>query len=165
MCLVKDHDPESLKPNVKMLESKYNVILILELPFLKFLDCLQILSLATAQRSAQTTSNNVKRIWNGNLKYVIDRKYHVTSEYQLYVTSNEERWLITISIYILCRHQQIPSSFSQHKLSNEDIMENLDFHWHLIFNPIWSASLNLARLNYGSDLLAAFDWIWSNVLY
>ena len=41
----------------------------------------------------------------------------------------------------------------------------MDFHWHLIFNPIWSASLNLARLNYGSDLIAAFDWIWSNVLY
>ena len=60
--LVQDHDREPLKPNVKMLESKYNVILILELPFLKFLDCLQILSLATAQRSAQTTSNNVKRI-------------------------------------------------------------------------------------------------------
>ena len=60
--LVQDHDLEPLKPNVKMLESKYNIILILELSFLKFLDCLQILSLATAQRCAQTTSNNVKRI-------------------------------------------------------------------------------------------------------
>ena len=85
MCLVKDHDPESLKPNVKMLNA-----LILELPFLKFLDCLQILSLATAQRSAQTTSNNLKRIRNGNILCVIDKKYHVTLEYQLYVTNNED---------------------------------------------------------------------------
>ena len=99
-----------------MLEWKYNVILILELPFLKFLDCLQILSLATAQRSAQTTSNNLKRIWNGNILCVIDRKYHVTLEYQLYVTNNED-WRKIINNHTSKSHLHFLSTNCQKKIS------------------------------------------------